>query len=106
MQRASRSSIVWAIGLAMILPYHVQAQARAVTAQEACRIDVEAYIYFYPLVSMDVTRRVMANAMPGSKPMYGPMNTLSHVRRLPDASFRHDSVTKTGLAAATQPSSG
>jgi hypothetical protein len=59
-----------------------------VTAQEAYEIGVEAYIYFYPLVSMDVTRRITTNAPLGAKPGYGPMNQFAHMRQFPDANFR------------------
>ena len=54
----------------------------ALSAQEAEEIGVNAYLYFYPLVTMDVTRRQMTNLESGKKPGYGPMNEFSHVRVL------------------------
>lgn len=54
--------------------------ASSITPQEAQEIAAEAYIYFYPLVSMDVTRRQMANM--------GGMNQFTHLRAFPDAKFR------------------
>jgi len=50
-------------------------------------IAVEAYIYFYPLVLMETTRRVGTNV---EKPvgMRTPMNTFGHVREFPPAEFR------------------
>ena len=62
--------------------------ASALTEQEAREIAVEAYVYLYPLVSMDVTRKVTTNLEAGKKPAYGPANTFSHIRTFPPADFR------------------
>jgi hypothetical protein len=59
-----------------------------VTAQEAYEIGIESYHYFYPLISMDVSRRVMTNLGPGVKPGLGPMNAFQHLRAFPAAEFR------------------
>lgn len=47
----------------------------------------EAYVYGYPLVTMEMTRRVVTNvaAAEGSR---GPMGTIIKLRQYPDASFR------------------
>ena len=60
----------------------------SVTAQEAYEIGVEAYVYFYPLVTMDVTRRVGTNIEAGKMPGLGPMNMFHHFRAYPTADFR------------------
>ena len=51
-------------------------------------IAVEAYHYFYPLISMDVTRRVTTNVPMGVKAGFGPMNVFLHMRAYPTATFR------------------
>ncbi len=56
--------------------------------QQAYEIGVEAYIYFYPLVTMDVTRRVMTNVPPGVKDGFGPANAFWHMRTFPAAEYR------------------
>ena len=48
----------------------------------------EAYVYLYPLVTMETTRRQMTNAPPGAIPGHGPMNTFTHIRAFPTADFR------------------
>ncbi len=61
---------------------------KAQNAQEAYEIGREAYIYFYPLITMDVTRRQSTNTEPGKTPGRGPMNTFNHIREYPSADFR------------------
>ncbi len=48
----------------------------------------EAFIYFYPLVMMDVTRLQAVNSPAGSRPGAGPPNRFSHLREFPTADFR------------------
>jgi hypothetical protein len=56
--------------------------------QEAYDIGFDAYIYFYPLVTMDVTRRQMTNVEAGKIEGSGPMNSISNARSFPPADFR------------------
>ena len=53
---------------------------------ELARIAQELYVYAYPLVLMDVTRRVATNT---ERPqgMQAPANRFAHLSRFPDASF-------------------
>jgi hypothetical protein len=60
----------------------------AISEQEAHEIAVEAYLYLYPLVLMDTTRRQATNIEAGKVLGRGPMNTFVHVRQFPPADFR------------------
>src|SRR5262249_37991224 len=60
---------------------------RAITEQEARAIGVDAYFYFYALVTMDVTRKQLTNVEPG-KGFGGPMNTLANIPAYPTAADR------------------
>ena len=52
-------------------------------------IAVDAYIYLYPLVTMDITRLQMTNVPEDkAKGILGPMNEFHHFRAFPDVSFR------------------
>ena len=55
------------------------------TDEEAQSIAQEAYVYFYPLVLMDVSRKHFTNVEADKMFARGPMNTFSHARtfRLP-----------------------
>jgi hypothetical protein len=55
---------------------------------EARDVGVSAYIFLYPLVTMDVTRQQGVNIEPGKRPGFGPMNTFSHIRQFPPADFK------------------
>jgi hypothetical protein len=59
--------------------------ADAITEQEAQDIAVDAYVYFYPLVTMDVTRKQLTNLEPGKAFGSGPMNMFSNVPTYPAA---------------------
>jgi hypothetical protein len=59
-----------------------------ITEQEAHAIGVDAYVYFYPLLSMDITRKQFTNVEPGKEFGKGPMNMFVNVPAYPPADFR------------------
>jgi hypothetical protein len=63
-------------------------QRPALTAVEAQVIAQEAYIYFYPLVIMDISRKHFTNIEAGKMFARGQMNTFSHARTFPPATYR------------------
>lgn len=80
----------WALAAAVgfaTLAAPTTARAQAVSDQEAREIAKEAYIYFYSLVTMDVTRLQLTNLPPGSG-IGGPMNAFTNVRAFPTADMR------------------
>ena len=57
-------------------------------ANEAQAIAQEAYIYLYPLILMDLTRKQLINLDPKANPMGGPANAFTHIRAFPTADMR------------------
>jgi hypothetical protein len=49
---------------------------------------VDAYIYFYPLVTMDLTRRQLTNGGPATTPIQAPMNTFANIGAYPSADMK------------------
>lgn len=65
------------------------ASCRITTCEkEAYDVALEAYVYFYPLVLMEATRKQCTNLEAGKKPGFGPPNQFSHMRAYPEADFR------------------
>ena len=64
-----------------------QGSPATITEQEARAIATDAYIYFYPLVTMDVTRKQLTNMEPG-KGIGGPMNTFASLKAYPPADMK------------------
>jgi hypothetical protein len=51
-------------------------------------LSYDAYVYLYPLVIMEVTRRQAVNVEADAKPGFGPPNEFHHLRAFPTAEFR------------------
>jgi hypothetical protein len=67
----------------------IQAHAQdKIGAAEARSIAVDAYIYFYPLISMDITRLQSTNVEPGKEFAKGPMNMFVSVPEYPPADLK------------------
>ena len=79
---------VLALGVLANQPQTAMAQAAPISEQEAYAIGVDAYLYFYPLVTMDLTRRQMTNVQAGKELGFGPPNTFNNVPAYPSASDR------------------
>src|SRR4249919_2060795 len=60
----------------------------AITEAEAHAIGVDAYLYFYSLLSMDITRKQFTNIEPGKEFGRGPMNTFVNIPEYPPANFK------------------
>jgi len=65
-----------------------RAIAQSTSADEAQVIAQEAYIYLYPLILMDLTRKQLTNLDPKVNQFGGPANAFTHVRAFPTAEMR------------------
>ena len=74
-----------AAAMAMLPPLAARA---AVSEEEAFEIGVEAYTYAYPIVLMEITRRVSTKGTNVSTGTVA-MNQYKHRQTFPDAKFKH-----------------
>ncbi len=82
----SRSTIALILSLFLFPVLSLAAQAQsAVTEEEAHAIGVNAYLYFYPLISFDVTRLYSTNIEADKVPLKAPMNTFASAAAYPSA---------------------
>jgi hypothetical protein len=79
-------AVVLAIGLCVRPAPAARADA-PLSEEEAVKIATDAYIYGYPLVTMEMTRRVMTNAAV-VEGMRGPMGQFINARQYPTAAFK------------------
>jgi len=60
----------------------------AISDAEAHSIGVDTCLYFYPLVTMELTRQQLTNIEPGKEPGRGPMNSFANIPEFPSADFK------------------
>jgi hypothetical protein len=82
-----RFALALALGL-LFAPASGPAAAAAVTVEEAHANGVDAYLYFYSLITMDVTRKQLTNLEPKPGGIGGPMNSFANVGAFPAADMR------------------
>jgi hypothetical protein len=83
MMRATISNVL-ATALLVMLARPAAAQS-TLSEQEAHAIGVDAYLYFYPLISVDVTRKVATNVEASKIPGFGPANEFHSFAAFPGA---------------------
>jgi hypothetical protein len=81
------TTIALALATAAAVAPPASAAEPTATAEEAHSIGVDAYLYFYPLITMDVTRVQLTNMSEGSG-IGGPMNVFDNVREFPTADMK------------------
>jgi hypothetical protein len=81
------AAVALTVAACAIFPLASHAQSK-VTAEEAHAIGVDAYLYFYPLLTMDITRKQFTNIEPGKEFGKGPMNMFISVPQYPPANFK------------------
>jgi hypothetical protein len=81
------TAVALTVAASVVFPLASQAQSK-VTAEEAHAIGVDAYLYFYPLLTMDITRKQFTNIEPGKEFGKGPMNMFVSVPQYPPADFK------------------
>ncbi len=91
-RRTSRVlACIIALGFALVALYGSRAAAQEapapLSADEATAIATDAYIYGYPLVTMEYTRRALTNTAQTTA-MKAPMGQFARARAYPNASFR------------------
>lgn len=64
------------------------ADAATLTADDAQAIATDAYVYFYPLITMDITRKQLTNMEPSPGGIGGPMNRFANIGAFPAADMR------------------
>ena len=73
--------------LTVLASWEAPAGAQA-SPEEAAAIGVDAYLYFYPLVTMDVTRKQLTNVEAGTGGLGGPPNTFVNIPAYPTADMK------------------
>ncbi len=79
---------LFALALSSIILPTLAPAAEDITENEAHAIGVDAYLYFYPLVTMELTRRQLTNQQPGPASLGGPMNRFANIPAFPSADMR------------------
>ena len=71
----------------MTLAARARVHLHSLSEEDAHEIAMEAYIYAYPLVLMELTRRVFTNVPQPDAHGHAPMNRFGHKASFPDSNF-------------------
>ena len=82
------SALISACSFSMGFGHSTAVRAQAINPQEAHDIAVNAYLYFYSPVTMDLTRKQLINTAPGKGSIGAPMNTFANIDAYPTAEMR------------------
>jgi hypothetical protein len=85
LQNRVGGAIVFGLLISLAAASPVRAQKPAIAEPEAQGIANEAYLYFYPLLSMDLTRKQATNVAPGKEIGKAPKNTFASFPAYPSA---------------------
>ncbi len=85
--RTKTLSLAALVGMIAMLGGLPSMAADKLTEKEAAEIGTDAYIFGYPLVTVEYTRRVTTNAVE-PKGLRAPMGQFANARTYPDASFK------------------
>jgi hypothetical protein len=83
-----RATAAAAAVILVALTSHDTLHAADITEAEAQALGVDAYLYFYPLITMDVTRRQLTNVTAEDSEIGGAPNTFKNVQAFPSAEMR------------------
>jgi hypothetical protein len=80
-------SLTCALLTAGSLQISLTSRAESISSDEARSIGVDAYLYFYPIVTMDITRKQLTNT---ERPegLAAPMNTFANIPAYPTADMK------------------
>ncbi|WP_346296208.1 DUF1254 domain-containing protein [Rhodopseudomonas sp. P1] len=72
----------------LLMTAPARSEPAPVSDEEALSLGIDAYLYFYPLVTMDLTRKQSTNVEAGKEFGKGPMNSFVSVPAYPPADFK------------------
>jgi len=87
MNRRTFALLAALVGSTLLTP-NSWADAATLTPEDAQSIATEAYLYFYPLLTMDITRQQLTNVEPKPGSIGGPMNMFNNIPEFPTADMR------------------
>src|SRR5208282_5954613 len=76
------------IQMTTVLEDRASLTVSALTEDQALAIATDAYLYFYPLITMDLTRKQFTNIEPGKEFGKGPANMFVSIPAYPPADFK------------------
>jgi hypothetical protein len=88
MKFAELKAYIYALAVFLTLPFTAASAQADISPEKAHAIGVDAYLYFYPLVTIDITRKQLVNIEPGKELLKGPMNTFSSAPAFPPADLK------------------